>query len=172
MLNTKCRRPHLLHARPHHCRADRMRANMWRSLIPPVFLGVGPRLARTAVLRMRGDVVEPQSICTAASSFQFSPNCAILLPGRDCGMPYAPDDLFSAYHSQLDSRFHSFTRSSQFLPVHPYCAAAPAAYACAALGLGLHRRQFDGVGCSGCCVGFWVGVGVGFGCWVGCADGC
>ncbi len=46
----------------------------------------------------------PQVICVAGLVRQSSPTLAILLPGRDCGMPYAPEEALVALMSQLLSR--------------------------------------------------------------------
>src|SRR5947209_2699736 len=62
----------------------------------------------------------PQSIWVAASVFQSEPSLAIFLPGRACGMPYAPDDGFSASTRQPLSRSQSLTRQPNWVLSQPY----------------------------------------------------
>lgn len=55
----------------------------------------------------------------AAFVFQSCPADAILLPGSDWGMPYAPEDGFVAFHCQPDSRVQSLSRQSNWLSSQP-----------------------------------------------------
>jgi len=52
---------------------------------------------------------------------QSDPALAILLPGRACGIPYAPEYLFLEYGFHPDSFCHNFTRASKSFSVQPYC---------------------------------------------------
>src|SRR4051812_42143620 len=61
----------------------------------------------------------PQSIWVAGLVRQSEPEVCILLPGRDCGMPYAPEEALRARSFQLDSPVHSRSREPHWLAPKP-----------------------------------------------------
>jgi len=52
----------------------------------------------------------PHSTCVKGFEYQLGPALAILLPGRDWGIPWAPEERLCALTRQPLSRFHKLTR--------------------------------------------------------------
>src|SRR6476620_7482265 len=62
----------------------------------------------------------PQMICVAGFVRQSEPMVAILLPGRACGMPYAPELALVALMSHMDSRMMMLSKQENCPEPYPY----------------------------------------------------
>jgi len=52
----------------------------------------------------------PHSTCVKGFEYQLGPALAILLPGSDWGIPWAPEERLCAVTRQPLSRFHKLTK--------------------------------------------------------------